>query len=254
MYLGIPFCKLIHRLFPVATACIYAGVACLSLIAMIAMTAMTTMTALAEPSSFENSEIRVIKNKFFTKRFRVELSAGLGAVMNQSFHNSYLLEGGLGFHFTETIGLHLEGSYFLNQNKYECEALGGEEFRISPKINEASTAFGAALSYTPIYGKYQLTSGDVLYFDWFFAGGGGLISNRERQGGCGKEELLVLASSSTPQVNIGTGQRYFVGKDVAVIWKLKLLAFAPAAEDGKSSLTENGVQNVILSLGVGYFL
>jgi outer membrane beta-barrel protein len=207
---------------------------------------------------FSDYEIRVIKNKFFTKKYRLEVDVGLGGVMNQSFHYSYLAMAGIGFHLSETFGLHAEGGYALNQNKEACDLLG-KDFQINPLINEMQTYYGAYLSYTPIYGKYQLGSGDVLYFDWFFSAGGGLAAVRQRQGGCGGEEIEenTEAWATNPQFNIGTGQRYFLGTNTALIWTLRMLMFQPAPAPGSEaqpSLLGDGIQNVILSLGLGYFL
>jgi outer membrane beta-barrel protein len=201
----------------------------------------------------EDYEIRVIKNKYFTKRFRLQLDINAGGVMNQSFHNSYLGIAGLGFHFSESFGLHAEGGYSFVDNKDECDLLG-RDFNINPLINEVQTIYGGYVSYTPIYGKYQLGSGDVLYFDWFFTAGGGLAANRERQGGCGGEEVTPGTDvwETTPQFNVGTGQRYFLGKSTAFIWNVRVLVFQPAAE-GKN-IIDDGIKNVILSLGLGYFL
>lgn len=221
------------------------------------LAAIALLSALAPSSAraedFKDYEIRVIKNKFFTKRFRLQLDVSGGAVMNQSFHNSYLASAGLGFHFSESFGLHAEGAYSFVDNKDECDLLG-RDFNINPLINEIQTYYGGYLSYTPIYGKYQLGSGDVLYFDWFFTGGAGLAANRERQGGCGGEEVEPGTDvwKTTLQFNLGTGQRYFLGKNTAFIWNVRLLVFQPA-KDG-ASIIADGINNVILSLGLGYFL
>jgi outer membrane beta-barrel protein len=225
----------------------------ISLFLSAAVFTLASRTAMAADEKFEDTEVRVIKNKFFTKRFRLELDLNAGGVMNQAFHNSYIINAGLGFHFTESIGLHAEYNYVLNQNKTECEILGSSDFEISPIIREVQNFFGGYLSYTPIYGKYQLSGGNVVYFDWFFAAGGGLAANWQREGGCGAKEAEITNQGSTPQVNIGTGQRYFLSKDLALIWNLKFMSFQPAAEGGQL-LGSNSAQNVILTLGIGYFL
>ena len=94
--------------------------------------------AQAAEEAFDGYEIRVIKEKYFTKRFRLELDIAAGGVMNQSFHNSYIAMGALGFHFSESFGLHAEGGYAYNDNKDECDLLG-KDFNINPLINEIQT-------------------------------------------------------------------------------------------------------------------
>jgi outer membrane beta-barrel protein len=207
-------------------------------------------TAFAE-EQFKEYEIRVIKNKPFQKRFRLELGADLGAIMNQSFIYSYLGGAHMAFHFTEGIGIQAEGKYAVNANKSDCNTLG-KDFGINPLIDELNYYFGGALVLTPIYGKYQLSTGDVLYFDWFFRLGGGLAGNREREGGCGGQKEVINSSASGLQLNVGTGQRFFIDKNLALVWNVRMLMFQPSKPG--SSIFGDGINNVELSTGIGYFL
>jgi outer membrane beta-barrel protein len=205
----------------------------------------------AAEEQFKEYEIRVIKNKPFQKRFRFELGADLGAIMNQSFVYGYLGGAYLGFNFSESIALQGEGKFAFNANKSDCNTLG-KDFGINPVIEEVQNYYGVSAVATPIYGKYQLATGDVLYFDWFFRLGAGLAGNQEREGGCGGQKENINSKASTLQFNVGTGQRFFIDENLALVWNVRLMRFQPSRPG--SSLISEGIDNVELSTGIGYFL
>jgi hypothetical protein len=82
--------------------------------------------------------------------------------------------------------------------------------------------------------------------------GGGIAGNREREGGCGGQTEVINSSGSGTQLNFGTGQRFFIDKNLAVTWNLRMMMFQPSKPG--SSLFGDGVNNVELSMGIGYFL
>lgn len=218
--------------------------------------------ALAQGSAtFDDFEIRVIKNKFFQKSLRLELSGGLSAIMNQSFLYTYLGGVGLAFHFNEQFGL--LGEAFLGQTvrKGDCDVLGSN-FRIDPVVQEVKNYFGGSLLYTPVYGKFQLASGRVIYFDWFFEAGGGGANIRAgglgcAEGGTTSEENPVEGFALAIQGS--TGQRIFLNENVSLNWRVRLMRAEGVQNDGSDSAETTGLggggQNyVTLNLGVSYFL
>jgi len=72
---------------------------------------------------FEDIEVRVIRPRYFNKRFRLELGGSFTAVMNQNFIYTYLGTGMLSFHFAEWIGLELSGSYGFSIDKSDKNLL-----------------------------------------------------------------------------------------------------------------------------------
>lgn len=61
-----------------------------------------------------------VKNKLFPKvgKFEISMPTG-GLILNQSYVDSYLIQGGLTYYLTETWGLGLEGIYVLNSDRPE---------------------------------------------------------------------------------------------------------------------------------------
>lgn len=205
--------------------------------------------ALSKKGSFKDVEVRVIRRKFFQKSVRVELGANLGVIMNSSFTYSILPTAKLGVHLTEWLELYGEGTAGFTINKADCTELGSK-FNIEPVVDEVGLLAGGGAAITPIYGKYQLDSGDVIYFDWFLNGGAGMASMKNRKQGCkplAPNELVIQPTSySKVGFNFGTGQRYFLNQTTSLNWGLKLYMI-PGYVGGMN-------QSVTLSAGAGYYL
>ena len=211
--------------------------------------------------SFDDVEIRVIKNKYFQKSMRLELATGLSVIMNQSFLYSYLGGVGLAFHLNEQFGLIGEAQLGQTVRKGDCDILGAE-FRIDPVVQEVQNFFGGALLYTPVYGKFQMSSGKVLYFDWFFEAGGGVASVRAGGLGCAKGGTTTEDPpvEGTALALIGsTGQRLFLSQNVSLNWRVRAMRAEGVQNDGNNKAATSGLggggQNyVTLNLGVSYYL
>lgn len=66
----------------------------------------------------------VVVNKLFPKTRNLEVSAGLGGVINQSYIDTFLLHGSLGYNFSEIWGITLDGLFAVtNQDKKERACL-----------------------------------------------------------------------------------------------------------------------------------
>ncbi|MEY2986598.1 MAG: hypothetical protein RJB13_119 [Pseudomonadota bacterium] len=204
---------------------------------------------LSRQGSFKDVEVRVIRRKFFQKSVRVELGANLGVIMNSSFTYTILPTAKLGIHLSEWLELYGEGTAGFTINKSDCTELGGR-FNIEPIVDEVGFLAGGGAAITPVYGKYQLDTGDVIYFDWFVNGGAGMASMVNRKQGC--KPLLDNEAIDPPTAytevgfNFGTGQRYFLNQTTSLNWGLRLYLI-PGFNGGTN-------QNVTLSAGAGYYL
>ena len=102
-----------------------------------------------------------------------------------------------------------------------------DEFAIKTKILRTFYAFDAELQFTPIYGKWQMTNGKLVYFDTFLLAGAGMTGIQYRYSDfCTPPDASQLASNSVsavpgdkvvpyPSLILGMGQRYFVSKTMA---------------------------------------
>lgn len=237
----------------------------MSLFLKVGLVCLSVIPGLASAESFDETEIRVIRNKYFEKSLRLELSGGLSTIMNQSFLYTYLGGINLGFHLTEQWGILGEAYFGQNVRKDDCDTLG-VVFSIDPLVQEVGSYFMGSLDYTPIYGKFQLSTGRVIYFDWFLEAGGGVASIRSGGLRCavGTTENIQDESVSTYALALhaSSGQRIFVNQRMSVNWRVRFMrserVFGAVGEDGSvtadtTSLVD-GESFVLVNIGVSYFL
>ena len=205
---------------------------------------------------FQESETVVLKSRFFSKRMRAELGFGALAVMNQIYEYTYIAQAGIGFHFSEWFGVYGDGGYGGSFVKDNCRLLGSD-FGIGPNYYDQVWNAGGGVTVTPAYSKYQLANGDVIYADFYLFGGGGMVNMRQGTGLCvtvpssgAYANPSTVSNENVSQFHGGLGGRIFLGRNLGVDWKLKVVQIgAPAGQTALGWTT-----NVLLGLGVGYFL
>jgi outer membrane beta-barrel protein len=146
----------------------------------------------------------VIKNKLYPKSSRVELNGlNVGKILNQSYIDTWVLNGGINYFWSETWGLGLEMSYAMNKDRDERQCI--ENFYNDPdhefdkqcgnsghindnngnnsmgnygpayvNIREYNYLFTGNGIWNPIYGKEIFFLSGVVNFDVFLTMGGGL--------------------------------------------------------------------------------
>ncbi|SMF62270.1 outer membrane beta-barrel domain-containing protein [Pseudobacteriovorax antillogorgiicola] len=173
---------------------------------------------------FEDVEIRVIRPRFFNKSNRLELGAELSTIMNETFIYTFMATGLAAYHFSESLAIEASLSYGFNVNKEDKRILF-DEFEIKTQIFRTQFNGELALQWTPIYGKWQLASGRLIYFDTYVQGGFGTTGiNWQYSDFCDEpdfeqnpdaEALPEDTTISYPTFMVGAGQRYFVSKTQA---------------------------------------
>src|SRR5690606_3852451 len=111
-----------------------------------------------------------IRPRYFAKRQRLELGTQGLVVTNQTFIYTYMLSGILTYHFSEQLGLELMGAWGSSVDKEDKNTLDSS-FNIKTQIVRSKTMLIGNALWTPIYGKYQLSSGRLIYFDTFLSVG-----------------------------------------------------------------------------------
>jgi outer membrane beta-barrel protein len=213
---------------------------------------------------FDAYEIRVIRPKYMTKRNRVELAGEMSLIMNQSFIYSLLATGLLDYHFSEMFALELGGAYGFSIDK-EDKRLLKDEFDITTQILRTQYIFSGALLWTPVYGKTQLPSGRLVYFDTFVTAGGGMTGIEYNYEQCDSNSTAEGAEQGKPAAQtkgyptliMGLGQKFFLSRDFSLRWDLRDHFFQYAKADGTCQPDEDqgsGMQqNVTLQLGASTF-
>lgn len=178
----------------------------------------------SESERFKDTEIRVIRPRYFTKAGRFELTAGGTAILNESFIYGGMFSGLAAYHFSEDFAVEFGGAFGLSIDTSDKEILF-EDFDIKTQIFRTKMMLEGALQWTPIYGKWQLASGRLIYFDTYISGGIGqsFIDWRYDDFCEPPDPQLDPTAEQTPDnivkpypaYLLGMGQRYFLSRNLA---------------------------------------
>ena len=207
-------------------------------------------------NSNEEYQINVIRPKFFVKKSRTELGTDLAVVLNQTFTYTYLLSGAIVYHLTDSWGLGVTGAYGLTVDKEDRVVLR-DTFSITVDIFTTEWIAETSLLWTPVYGKYQLTSGRLVYFDTYVSAGFGMmgISIQSK-----KNSGVVNDPYSCYSPVIGAGQRFYLSKKTSLRWQIRnhIIQYngkrcSPAAPE-KGEQDHNLYHTIVTQVGISYFI
>ncbi|MBP9707694.1 MAG: outer membrane beta-barrel domain-containing protein [Oligoflexales bacterium] len=223
---------------------------------------------IVKAEEFKDYEIRVIRPRYFTKAKRFELGSQALVVMNQTFIYSYLASGVLTYHFNEYLGLEMGGVYGFSNDKDDKGVLK-RNFEIRTRILRTEYMMYGGVIATPIYGKYQMPGGTVIYFDTFVTATAGLtginykydwcptigeVPENQRAGFVAPEEKTV----GYPTISVGMGQKFYINKNTALRWDIRNHSFTYDEKDSAcnpdlATSSSSVFNNVTLQLGASRF-
>lgn len=209
---------------------------------------------------FSEFEIRVIRPRFFVKRNHFELGIQTIAVTNQTFIYTYMLSGILTYHISEQIGIELSAAIGTSIDK-EDKVLLQQDFEITTQIIRTKTMFMSGVLWTPIYGKYQLASGELVYFDTFLSGYFGMTGIDYQYEHCLPQPGVQLKDPQViqyPTFAVGVGQRFFLSRSSSFRWDIREQLFTYSSSDGACTDDVEGTDiihnNITIQLGYSMFL
>jgi outer membrane beta-barrel protein len=217
-----------------------------------------TPDARAEDDRFSGYEIRVIRPRFMTKSNRLELGGQGVFILNQSFIYSLMASGLLDYHFSESFAFEINGAFGLSFDKQD-KTLLKRDFQITTQILRTSYMAAGGILWTPVYGKTQLPTGDVVYFDSFLSFEAGMTGIAYDYAQCVAPDVEKPAptTKSYPGAIVGFGQKYFLSEDTAIRWDVRDNFFVYQVADGSCnpgvSTGTDFQQNVTLQFGMSTF-
>ena len=172
-------------------------------LASLVLAPIWSQSAFAYEKAVEGAD--VVKDKLFPKKSAVQLDGKFGMVLNGSYIQTFLLNGGLTYYWSENWGFNLEGIFALNSDKAERACI--ETFYNDPNFainsqcgssanlsqdSQGDANFGPAyvpireiqymgvgnFVWNPIYGKQLVFLSFTTYFDFFVSFGGGLAISK----------------------------------------------------------------------------
>lgn len=192
----------------------------------------------------------VVKNRFFEKKLRPEVSLYSHVLMNRSFVYSLFWIVELAFHLSEYLGFQFEASRPSTINRGACEQIGSS-FLIEPIVDELLWFVGGGFTLTPTYGKYLLNNGHVVYSDIFLRGAAGLASARRRMSSCVPGSQADEEALGTPYISVQLGQRFFLNRSFSFNWGGGVQWYREPGAEGFQ--LDEILTNILLGMGMSYF-
>ncbi len=237
--------------------------------ALVLCCVFSSFAEVVEASRFDSYEIRSIRRKYMSKNGRTEVGGQGTLIMNQPFIYTLLVSGILDYHFSEMMALEIGAAYGFSLDKDDKRILD-DEFDIKTQILRTQYIFNGGILWTPVYGKTQLPSGRLLYFDSFLHTSVGMtgveydyeqcIEPPSDTTGAVEEDATVQPAPATFSYMtflIGIGQKFFTDKNTSFRWDVREHAFNYNVGDGSCTPDFPGASklhhNITLQLGASTF-
>ncbi len=203
-------------------------------------------------------DIVVIQRRFLPKVSRFEFHPSIRWIINDPFHYHFMGFGKIGYHFSEPLGIELFGGIVFGPNRKVTNDLQRINIQVSSVVFP-KWLYGAAIKWSPLYGKFGGVGNTILPFDMYFSLGGGLSHLETTVKLEGDEVFACNANAIT--VNIEAGQLIPFSKSSALRWSvgwfLHPKIFEWECERGISLGSDQAprgfVQDIYLSLGWSFF-
>ncbi|HEY6477805.1 MAG TPA: outer membrane beta-barrel domain-containing protein [Polyangia bacterium] len=221
--------------------------------------------AVRPASSASWADIVVVPRKAFLKGGRLELEPFTGITVNDNLIRHFVFGADLNYFLTDVFWIGLEGQYYVHQLTTSEELLGSEYNR-APTLNQY--LYGGALNfgYVPVYGKFALFNRSIISWEIWASAGVGVTITKVIPRDPANDAYAFQNTDLTP--NIGIGSRFFLLDWLTVNFALRdyflpdkfepipdgQAAMITSSAQAKSQAQSELINNVIFSVGVGFYL
>ena len=179
------------------------------------------------------TEVSVLQKRYFPKSNRLQIFAGLTANTNDPWNTSFGENLRLGYNFTEAWGIEATG-YFMNTSPSQASNDLLSQHGVSAQTFGTMTGYtGAAVVWTPVYGKMSLSRTQIIPFDMYFSLGAGSTT------------LTGTTISNSTAYVAGTGQIFALTRSWGFRWDLSYTSY---------SVPSGSANNILLTLGFNLYV
>ncbi len=191
-----------------------------------------------------DKKIYVLQNRRYTKALRPMISATGGVGLSNPFRNTYNIDPKVAFFFTEALGIEVFYTVTFNVQNSTAQAILNTGTGTYPVVREITGMAGGLFHWIPWYAKINVFNA-ILYFDWYFAAGGGAIISTAINPSTGGTSV----GQTLPAAFLSTGHMYHLSKYFLIRLDFSA-AIYPAPVFGTSG-PSSIFTNYNLGLGVG---
>jgi len=116
-----------------------------------------------------DKKVYVLQNKLYKKEHSLYLDIGYASNYTSKFQDTSGISLNGGFYFHEEWGVELFYTKYSNKNNDEFKNIKSIS-NVEPFVRRPLSTYGAAIVWSPFYGKIN-TFNQIFYFDWSFAAG-----------------------------------------------------------------------------------
>ncbi len=191
-----------------------------------------------------DKKIYVLQNRRYLKANRVLISAMGGVGISNPYRQSFDFDPRIAYYFSESIGIEAFYTLFTNSANNTIDGIKAATGGVLPVVREIKSQYGGLLHWVPWYAKINVFN-NILYFDWYFAGGLGQITTN----------LIDPAKTNAVAENLfagflGTGHQYYVTESFTV--RLDFTGAFYNAPIGGSSGGKTWFSNYTFGIGAGF--
>lgn len=151
-------------------------------------------------------DVEVVQNRLYSKKNRISLQGGFGTVSTDPFLSVKSVNGAIGYHFSESLGVNaIYRKYLVSKSSYSNELergiLTANGTPTMANTNEPSAFYGGELEWSPLYGKISLSGSSIVHYDAHLLLGAGMTDTE-------------TGKYFTP--TIGLGPQFYLGNSVAI--------------------------------------
>ena len=200
----------------------------------------TAVTPPVPPEAASTDRIKAVPRKPVLKKHRVELFGAASLSLNDAYYQHFALNGAAVFYPHDAFGIGIGADYVYAHPKTSNIDVVRQSLTSVPAVFELPRLFAHVdLYWIPIYGKVSLFESGIIHFDFYGTAGAGVVS--------------AFGKRRPPEVNVGVGQRFFLGDWLALRFEVRDHLFVDTQDvDGR---TRSDVQSYVLFLaGVSFFI
>jgi outer membrane beta-barrel protein len=152
-------------------------------------------------------EMGVVQDRLYPKRHRFEFNFGAGSLIGDPFLTMHTVGGSIGFHVSEFFSVHLIGWDALVTPSSALTTLQSQT-GVTANTNDPKYYVGLEARGSLLYGKLSLVDSMILYFDTYFAAGGGRLASENCNSGV---------------ISVGVGEQIHITKIVSLNLEYNLM-------------------------------